>query len=142
VDFVEYEGSGVAAVHVELRRNNQVVSVVAVTRNHEIPLEPGRKTQLKAEGNDHRISTNGKMEIIGTVEYMPLRVAYGSTVHKCQGLSLDEVQVNTRDHFFKTPGMLYVALSRCRSLDGLRIVGTVEGLKQRCTVDPKIRPWV
>ena len=82
------------------------------------------------------------MEVVGTVEYLPLRVAYGSTTHKSQGLSLDHVQINLRDGFFKSPGMTYVALSRCRTAEGLRIVGTVDGLRDRCKVDPRVRQWV
>lgn len=62
--------------------------------------------------------------------------------HNCQGLTLDTVQVNTRDGFFKQPGLLYVALSRCRSSAGLRLIGTANGLKERVTVDPRVRGWV
>lgn len=58
--------------------------------------------------------------------------------HNSQGLSLDHVQVSLGDHFFKTPGMLYVALSRCRTAAGLRLVGSSRMLAERCTVHPKL----
>lgn len=116
------------------------VKVFPVTRNFLVPLEPGRKKQLRAEGKDGLI--DGKNEIVGQITYMPLRVAYATTVHKSQGLSLDKVQINIRDHFFSTGGMLYVALSRCRTAEGLRLVGSAEGFKQRCVVNPKVVPWL
>jgi ATP-dependent exoDNAse (exonuclease V) alpha subunit len=83
-----------------------------------------------------------KWEIEGTVTYMPLRLAYGTTVHKSQGLTMDRVQVLITDDFFSAPGMLYVALSRARSLEGLRIVGTERMFVGRCGVDEKVRRWL
>lgn len=125
---------------VRLQRNGRDTLILPITRNHERPLEPGRRTELRAQGKDHLV--NGKFEIVGQVTYVPLRVAFGSTVHKCQGLTMDHVQVNTRDGFFKTPGLLYVALSRARTVEGLRLIGTPQGLRQRVIVDPKVRRWV
>lgn len=59
-----------------------------------------------------------------------------------QGLSLDRVQVNIRDPFFKEPGMVYVALSRARTAAGLRLVGTPASLIERCTCNPKLKDWL
>jgi hypothetical protein len=55
---------------------------------------------------------------------------------------LDKVQVNIRDHFFKSPGMLYVALSRARTAAGLRLVGSPGAIVERCTTDPRLRGWL
>ena len=116
---VEVDSSG--APWVKLQRNSQVVKVEYVTRNNKIPLEPGRRKELRAEGKEELIAD--KYEIIGGVTYMPLRVAYAATVHKSQGLSLDNVQIDFRSSFFAQAGMGYVALSRCRTAQGLRLVG-------------------
>ncbi len=62
--------------------------------------------------------------------------------HNCQGLSLDRVQVDIRTWNFKMPAMTYVALSRARTLEGLRLVGTPELLAERCRVDPKVTRWL
>lgn len=78
----------------------------------------------------------------GAVTYMPLRLAYATTVHKSQGLSLDKVQVIIANWMFTKPGMMYVALSRARNLQGLRIVGTEKMFMSRCAVDPKIQAYV
>lgn len=80
-------------------------------------------------------------EIIGEITYMPLRLAYASTVHKTQGLTLDKVQIAIADPFFTAYGMLYVALSRARTPEGLRLVGTVELLRSRCRMDPEVQAW-
>lgn len=128
---------------VELQRGG-IVQVLPVTRHNLIPLEVGRRKQLiqeyGVEGAQARI--DGRNEIIGAVTYMPLRCAYGCTVHKTQGLTLDRVQVNIRDPFFRQPGMLFVALSRARTAEGLRVIGDQRGFGERCTVDPKVQRWL
>lgn len=65
---------------------------------------------------------------------IPLQLAYATTIHKSQGMTLDKIEVSL-DRAFE-PGMSYVALSRARSLDGLRIVGDVSGDGLRA--DPKV----
>lgn len=132
--------NGVAIV--TLDRTGTDVRVGMLNRFNEIPLEPGRRKALKAEGHPERVSEDGKREYIGGISYVPLRLAYATTVHKSQGLSLDRVQVNIRDPFFAQAGMLYVALSRARSIEGLRLVGTPEGFRARCTVNPKLRSYL
>lgn len=86
--------------------------------------------------------TRVKRYVTGQIEYFPLRLAYSSTVHKSQSLTLDRVQVDIRNAFFGQPGMAYTALSRCRTLEGLRIVGQREVLAKQVTVDERVRPWL
>lgn len=49
---------------------------------------------------------------------LPLRPAYALTFHKAQGLTLDYVYIKS-DTSFSSPGAMYVALSRCRTLEGI-----------------------
>lgn len=123
---------------VRLQRTGGVVVVTYVRREKLAPLDSARRKELREAGQQDRISADGKHEVVGWIEYLPVRVAYASTVHKIQGLSLDRVQVTIGEHFFKTPGMLYTALSRARSAEGLRLVGSPAMLAERCTVDPRL----
>lgn len=59
---------------------------------------------------------------IGSYCQLPLKPAWAVTVHKSQGQTYDRVNIYAGDRFF-APGQLYVALSRCRTLDGMNIVG-------------------
>lgn len=78
----------------------------------------------------------------GQIEYWPIRLAYSSTIHKSQGLSLDRVQLDFTDEFAGQPAMLYTSLSRCRSLSGLRLVGPKEIFIKHCRIDDKVRAWL
>ena len=53
----------------------------------------------------------------------PLRLCWGVTIHKCQGLTLEEIVVDmtpTKGRYY--PGQAYVAFSRVKKLEGLHIV--------------------
>ena len=137
LDGISEDGS---AAWVRLQRTGEDVAVEWVTRQVKVPIDATRRAELRREGKTERI--DGKWEIVGEITYMPLRVAYASTVHKSQGLSLDRVQVNIRDAFFKSPGMLYVALSRARTAEGLRLVGSPQAIIDRCSTDGRLRGWL
>jgi hypothetical protein len=77
------------------------------------------------------IEEDGK--VLAEISQIPLRLAWAITVHKSQGMSLDAAEIDLRNAF--TYGQGYVALSRVRSLVGMKVIGLNS---QSLLVDPRV----
>jgi len=62
-----------------------------------------------------------ELQDIGSIEQYPIKLAYALTIHKSQGLTFDQVTVDLTLPCFAA-GQMYVALSRVKTPEGLRII--------------------
>lgn len=105
-----------------------------------VELDDGERVRVhpfahEVEGRVVRRGGAARRESLGAVAQLPLRLAHAVTITRAQGLSFDGVRVpiDRRNAFL--PGMAYVALSRCRSLEGL----VLEGFDPAAvTADPRV----
>jgi ATP-dependent DNA helicase PIF1 len=119
-----------------------VVSVGKIVRSMEVAKRPEGNVP-PGEGYSPWAHRNSKKRyVVGQIEYYPVIPAWATTVHRSQGLSLDAVQFDFRDRFASHPGICYVALSRCRTLGGLRLVGQRDYFVRQCQCDPRIKEWL
>lgn len=70
-------------------------------------------TRFQLDASDGKVA----QETIGVFRQYPLQLAWAITIHKSQGLTFDRAIIDAMHSF--APGQTYVALSRCRSLEGL-----------------------
>lgn len=75
--------------------------------------------QIVAAPENWMIEENGR--VLAKISQVPLRLAWAITIHKSQGMTLDAAEIDLSNAFEK--GMGYVALSRVRSLSGMRLLG-------------------
>jgi len=61
---------------------------------------------------------------IGAYTQMPLRLAWAITIHKSQGLTFEKAIIDAQGAF--AHGQTYVALSRCKSLEGLVLKNKID----------------
>ena len=62
-------------------------------------------------------------EVIGTFTQYPLKLAWAITIHKSQGLTFEKAIIDARSSF--AHGQVYVALSRCKTLEGLVLSSSI-----------------
>ena len=67
----------------------------------------------------HEIET----EVLGKFSQLPLRLAWAITIHKSQGLTFERAIIDASLSF--APGQVYVALSRCKTLEGMVLASQI-----------------
>lgn len=125
-----------------LDRTSRSVNIQGVTRYNDVdqPIPGSTKSRWVGKVQQH---------YVGSIDYLPLEAGYASTVHSCQGLTLDSAQVSlaglskwlfNKRHFGFN--MAYVALSRVKTPEKLRIHGTPGELAEKIRLDSQVNGWI
>jgi ATP-dependent exoDNAse (exonuclease V) alpha subunit len=88
-----------------------------------VQLDSGATIDIKPHEWSYDPTAQGET---GVFRQFPLRLAWACTIHKSQGLTLDEALIDIRAA--REPGQAYVALSRVRSLAGLHLKDMFQGM--------------
>jgi PIF1-like helicase/Helix-turn-helix domain/HRDC domain/Helicase len=94
-----------------LEKNKIVVDCDGV--EIEVAKETWENTRYTLNRSDGKL----EQETMGTFTQFPLRLAWAITIHKSQGLTFEKVMIDAGSSF--SSGQVYVALSRCTSLEGI-----------------------
>jgi len=133
-----YRNGSVGTV-VEIRAASmEIVSSVVVDLDEggEVELARERFDVMRPWYNDAK----DRIEIkkVATIRNIPLRLAYGFTIHKAQGLTLEAAILNRENGAF-APGQMYTSVSRVKSLEGLYLTQPLKKKDFEC--HPKIKEF-
>ena len=122
--------------------NGTIAKIYAINEEGiEVLLENGEVHAIEKvtwENKTYRLNLQEgriKAETIGTFSQYPIKPAWAVTIHKSQGLTFDKVIIDLGFGAFSS-GQTYVALSRCRSLEG--IILKRELRHEDIFVDPRV----
>lgn len=131
-----YEGLGTRDVYELSLANGDLGEVLDINAEEESVLISvdrlgGQEMRIGANRWDEGYHTynpeKGEVEFIktGSVTALPLALANAMTIHKSQGKSIDNVVIDVRSQNRMQPGMVYTALTRATSLEGLKFLGSI-----------------
>lgn len=113
--------------------NGKIGRITAISADNIIVRCPGEEVAIsvtREEWTNTKYSIDPETReitetIAGTYRQYPLKTAWAITIHKSQGLTFEKAIVDAHAAF--THGQVYVALSRCKSLEGLVLGAPLRG---------------
>ncbi len=110
--------------------------IVEKDSGERIRVEPATWEQLEFHiDKKHKIIHT---EVTATYTQIPLKLAWAVSIHKGQGLTFDEVCIDAEHSF--TFGQVYVALSRCRTLNGIHLISPI--MYQKIMADEIVKSYI
>ncbi|NTW34183.1 MAG: helicase, partial [Bacteroidetes bacterium] len=93
----------------------EIIYVKCPTDDSEIPVRPVEWENVKYSLDP--VTKEIKENVVGSFTQYPLKLAWAITIHKSQGLTFEKAIIDANASF--AHGQVYVALSRCKSFEGL-----------------------
>jgi len=118
----KYYINGTTGVVIDFSKDDKKLPIVKLSNGYVI----------KVEYEDWSIE-NDKGKVSAKISQIPLKLAWAITIHKSQGMTLDAAQIDLSKTF--EVGQGYVALSRIKNIEGLKLMGFNE---KALSVDPVI----
>ncbi|NQY54322.1 MAG: AAA family ATPase [Campylobacteraceae bacterium] len=106
----KYYINGTTGVVIDFSKDEMKLPIVKLSSGHII----------KVEFEDWSVE-NDKGKVQAKISQIPLKLAWAITIHKSQGMTLDAAQIDLSKTF--EVGQGYVALSRIKSIEGLKLMG-------------------
>lgn len=111
--------------------NGRIGHVTHIDNEKILVLCPGDDKEIEVQQEtweNTKYSLNEKTkqieaEVQGTFKQYPLRLAWAITIHKSQGLTFEHAIIDAQSSF--AAGQVYVALSRCKTLEGLILASPI-----------------